>query len=186
MNQTTINGERVALHPKSISDAPRDYIWQKDAALAGLCGQKPLKISFIQYLTRYATGHSHPDKEQFAIRTLVDSKHIGNCAIYDIDRNRAEAQMGIIIGDRRFWGQGYGTDAFMTLISYAFNQLGMRRLYLKTLEDNRRARNCFARCGFKTCGSLLENGHTYVLMEQSYEDYVSRELASMKRLQGTA
>jgi RimJ/RimL family protein N-acetyltransferase len=182
MSRTPISGDRVSLHPKSLADAPRDYIWRKDAKLAALNGQPTLKISFIRYVTQFepASTSDHPTKEMLSIKTIAEGRHIGNCAVYDIDWDRAEAHVGIVIGDRRYWNKGYGSDAFRALVGYAFNYLGLRRLHLKTLERNTRARKCFSRCGFQPCGSLLENGDTYILMELSYEDYINRELVSNK------
>jgi len=173
MSRTPIRGERVSLNPKSLADARRDYIWRKDAELAALNGQHPLKISFIRYVTQFesASTSEHPAKDSFSIKTIAEGRHIGNCAIYDIDWEHSEAHVGIVIGDRRYWGKGYGSDAFRALMGYAFNHLGMQRLHLKTLERNVRARKCFARCGFQPCGSLLENGDTYILMQLSAEDY---------------
>jgi len=178
MSRTPISGDRVSLHPKSLADAPRDYIWRKDAELAALNGQPPLKIPFIRYVTQFesASASDHPAKETLAIKTIAEGRHIGNCAIYDIDWDRAEAHVGIVIGDRRYWDQGYGSDAFRAFMGYAFNHLGMRRLHLKTLERNTRAQKCFSRCGFQPCGSLLENGDMYILMQLSYEDYVNKGL----------
>jgi RimJ/RimL family protein N-acetyltransferase len=184
MNRTPINADRVSLHPKSLSDAPRDYIWRKDVELSALNGQPPLRISFIRYLTLFESTPigDHPAKEMLSIKTACDGRHIGNCAIYDIDWDLAEAHVGIAIGDRRYWGQGYGNDSFRALVDYAFNHLGMRRLHLKTLERNTRAQKCFSRCGFKTCGSLLENANTYIMMQLTYEDYVNREMLSCKNM----
>lgn len=178
MKRTPISGDRVSLHPKSLADAPRDYIWRKDTELAALNGQPPIKIPFIRYITEFesASEDEHPSKEMLSIKTIAEGRHIGNCAIYNIDRDHAEAHVGIVIGDRRYWGKGYGSDAFKALIGYAFHHMGMRRLHLKTLERNARARKCFAGCGFQPCGSLLENGDTYILMQLSYEDYVNSEL----------
>ena len=173
MSRTPISGERVILHPKSLSDAPRDYIWRKDAELAALNGESPLKISFIRYITQFQTGpdEDHPSKEIYSIKTIAEGRHIGNCAIYNIDWDSADAQSGIVIGDRRYWDHGYGTDAFKALTGYAFNCMGLRRLNLKTLERNARARKCFSGCGFKPSGSLLENGETYLVMQLDFEDY---------------
>jgi RimJ/RimL family protein N-acetyltransferase len=175
MNRISISGDRVSLYPKSLSDAPRDYIWRKDAELSALNGEAPLKISFIRYITQFENNAEgdHPSKEIFSIKTIADGRHIGNCAIYHINWDTAEAQTGIVIGDRRYWDHGYGTDAFKTLIDYTFTQLGIRRLNLKTLERNVRAQKCFARCGFTPSGSLLENGETYILMQLPYEHYVN-------------
>ena len=178
MNRTPISGERVSLHPKSMADAPRDYIWRKDAELSALNGETPLKISFLLYITQFQIGteSNHPLKEIFSIKTITEGRHIGNCALYDIDWDSTEAQTGIVIGDRRYWGHGYGTDAFTALLGYAFNGMGLRRLNLKTLERNIRAQKCFTRCGFRSSGSLLENGKTYVLMQLDYEHYVKSRL----------
>jgi len=163
----------------SLADAPRDYLWRKDAELAALNGQHPLKISFIRYLTHFesASAGDHPAKEFLSIKTIDEGRHIGNCAIYNIDWEHAEAHVGIVIGDRRYWGKGYGSDAFRALMDYAFNHLGMQRLHLKTLECNERARKCFSRCGFQPCGSLLENGDAYILMQLSVEDYAKTGLS---------
>jgi len=181
MNRTPISGNTVSLHPKSLSDATRDYIWRKDAELAALNGQPPLKISFLRYLAELDSSPAgeQPSALYLSIKTTAEGKHIGNCAMYDIDWDTAEAHVGIVIGDRRYWGGGFGADAFRTLIAYAFNHMGMRRLHLKTLESNIRARKCFTRCGFRPCGSLLENGNTYILMQYSYDDYIAREVPSI-------
>jgi RimJ/RimL family protein N-acetyltransferase len=188
MSRTPISGDRVSLHPKSLADAPRDYIWRKDAELASLNGQHPLKGSLLRYVTQFesTSTSNHPSKEILSIKTIAEGRHIGNCAIYDIDWDAAEAHVGIVIGDRRYWDKGYGSDAFRALIGYAFNHLGLRRLNLKTLERNARARKCFSRCGFQPCGSLLEDGNTYILMQLSYEDYINREMSSNKSVKKTA
>lgn len=186
MSRTPISGAKVSLHPKSMADAPRDYIWRKDAELAALNGEAPLKISFIRYITQFEIGPEgdQPSKEIFSIKTISEGRHIGNCAVYNIDWDSAEAQTGILIGDRRYWGRGYGTDAFKALLGYAFHHLGLRRLNLKTLERNVRAQNCFTRLGFRPSGSLLENGETYILMQLSYDDYVKLGSAPVSAYSG--
>ena len=44
-----------------------------------------------------------------------------------------------MIGDRRFWGKGYGNDAVNTLVRYVFTETRLRRVYLHTLDWNQRA-----------------------------------------------
>jgi RimJ/RimL family protein N-acetyltransferase len=178
MSKTPVSGERISLHPKSLGDATRDYIWRKDPELSALNGQPPIKISFLRYLMERNPSEpgDNPFREDFSIKTISEGRHIGNCAVYDIDRERSEAYVGIGIGDRRYWGQGLGTDAFRTLVGYAFHHLELRRLNLKTLEHNQRAQKCFARCGFTASGSLVEGGNIYLLMRLDYDDYVNREL----------
>jgi RimJ/RimL family protein N-acetyltransferase len=181
MKRTPISGERVSLHPKSLSDAARDYVWRKDPEMAALNGRAPIKISFMRYLleTDLSQNTENPVRQDFSIKTITAGRHIGNCAAYDIDRETGEASVGIGIGDRRYWGQGYGTDAMNALTAYCFHHLGLRRLNLKTLERNLRAQKCFSRCGFRPCGSVLEEGNSYILMRLEYDDYVNKGLANL-------
>ena len=94
-----------------------------------------------------------------------DGKHIGNCMYYDIDVRRREAELGIMIGDRDYWGDGYGADAVETLLRYVFAQGTLDRIYLHTLDWNQRARGSFAKAGFREVKSVRRGGMNFVLME---------------------
>jgi RimJ/RimL family protein N-acetyltransferase len=162
-----LNGTKVSLRPKSIADARRDYHWQKDAELMAFSGNPPLKESFLEYLAQSMTSYSPTEQtEVFAIRTLEDNRHIGNCALYEIDREESVAQLGITIGDRDFWCKGFGEDAVNLLARYAFETMRLQRVWLKTLEDNIRAFRCFQKSGFSPCGSIYREGRYYILMEK--------------------
>ncbi len=166
---------KVTLASKRRSDAPRDYRWQTDAELMALSGHQPLAIPFAEYLTRYDAGEQKPKTLFLSILTAPEGRHIGNCAVYDTDRTKGEASVGITIGEREYWGRGYGTDALKALLDYVFNGMEIRFINLKTLAENQRARHCFEKCGFQECGNLKEKGRNYVLMCLSFEDYAIRQ-----------
>ena len=161
-----ITRNKVRLCPKRLSDAVDDYAWQTDLELTRLDASSPLTMDFTQYLLRYADElyRFRRLKHQFAIDT-PEGEHIGNCAYYGIDDKRGEAEIGIMIGDRNYREKGYGTAAVTALVDHIFLETGLRRIHLKTLDDNERARRCFSRCGFTICGELIKNGHSFVLME---------------------
>jgi hypothetical protein len=88
-----LTGEKVCLCPKSIADARRDYAWQKDAELMAFSGNLPLKESFLEYLAQSVASYQlQTDVEMYSIRTLNDNRHIGNCALYGINRHNGPAQ----------------------------------------------------------------------------------------------
>lgn len=161
-----INGSKVIVCHKSLADAPDDYAWQTDPELAHLTATQPLTTSFPDYLLNYASQlrNRQPVKHQFAIKT-PDGKHIGNCAYYGINDNKGEVEIGIMIGNRKYWDKGYGTDAVTTLINHIFLKTSLGRIYLKTLDSNKRAQQCFNKCGFTPCGRLVKDGHSFILME---------------------
>lgn len=165
-DEPMINGEKVALREKSLSDAPNDYEWRCDPELARLDGVLPAVISFPEFMKSYEQELLYPSRHRrrFAIDTL-EGKHIGNCMYYDVDDERAEAELGIMIGHRDYWDKGYGTDAVTTLVNHIFSETSMERIYLHTLDLNLRAQRCFHKCGFVPCGSLKRHGGDFVVME---------------------
>jgi RimJ/RimL family protein N-acetyltransferase len=162
----TINGSKIRLREKKLSDVRNDYRWQSDPELAKLDAAPVLAMSFSLYLLDFATAlnQSHANRYPLAVETLYGI-HIGNCTCYDIDEKKGEAQLGIIIGNRDYWDKGYGADTVNTMVDHVFRTTKMNRLYLKTLDWNLRAQRCFAKCGFELLGRLRRNGHDFTLME---------------------
>jgi len=160
------SNSRVILRNKRMSDARDDYNWQKDPELSQLDATVPLDYSFDEYLADYASEVQYPyySRRPFAIDT-VDGKHIGNCVYYNVDDKKSEAELGIMIGDRDYWGQGYGTETMTALIDHVFRRTRLDRLYLKTLTTNLRAQKCFNRCGLEACGYLEQDSYSFLLME---------------------
>ncbi len=159
-----LHGDRVTLRTKSPDDASKDYDWATDPELMRLDAGRPCEFDFSLYLLVYPDGLADPEKVQFAIET-TEGTHIGNCTCYNINRVQKEAEMGIIIGDRKYWGKGYGSDAAITLMKYIFADLEMQRIVLHTLEWNIRARECFKRCGFVECGRITKHSYAFIKMK---------------------
>ncbi len=161
-----ITGTKIKLRDKKLADALDDYTWRTDLELAQLDATPLLTITFPQYLSDYASevGYPSPTRRPFAVETL-DGKHIGNCVYYTINDTKGETELGIMIGDRDYWDKGYGSDAVTTLVSYIFRQTNLKRIYLKTLNSNRRAQKCFQKCGFTPYGHLNKDGYSFTLME---------------------
>ncbi|MDY6911637.1 MAG: GNAT family N-acetyltransferase [Chloroflexota bacterium] len=161
-----VRGHKVILRGKRISDAENDYAWATDKDLMYLDAAEPYKMSFAEFYVRYRAGLNDIDDKRvaFGIETL-DGEYIGNCVCYNIDRFHKEAELGIIIGDRKYWGKGYGSDAMKTLMRYSFQDIGLEKLSLHTLEWNIRAQECFERSGFVRRGLVTRQGHEFVEME---------------------
>ena len=162
-----IKGKKVLLRDKRLEDAWQDYTWKIDPELARLDATLPLDVPFSTYLLTYAEeldrsidGKGHV----FAVETL-EGKHIGNCCYYNIEWDRRQAEVGILIGDAAYWDAGYGTDAVKTLADYVFRKEGMKRIYLHTLVWNTRAQKCFQKCGFVESRRIVRAGYDFILME---------------------
>ena len=162
----SLHGQKVILREKRLADAANDYAWGSDRELMCLDAAEPFEVTFAEFLVSYGEEITHQNKKhrRFAIETLA-GKHIGNCAYYGIDNMHKEAELGIMIGDREYWGKGYGSDAVTTLVYHIFRDVGVRRIHLHTLEWNIRAQRCFEKCGFTPCGHIVKRGHEFIKME---------------------
>ena len=91
----------------------------------------------------------------FAIEAHVDDQwvHIGNCGLHKIDWKNRNAVFGIVIGEKAYWRQGYGTDTAHTALRFAFNELNLRRVELEVYDFNPRARRCYEKAGYRHEGT---------------------------------
>jgi RimJ/RimL family protein N-acetyltransferase len=170
-----IKGNHIILRDKSINDVQDDYKWETDPELAMLDATVPVKLPFNRYKVDYAEEIRNPyfASCRFAIDTL-DGKHIGNCAYYHISERAGETELGIMIGDKKYWNQGYGVDVVSTLVAYIFEHTALKRVYLKTLATNYRAQTCFRKAGFKPYVRLVRDGYDFLFMEIYRREWLLR------------
>ena len=85
-----------------------------------------------------------------------DGTYIGNIGLHDIQQENRRALLGIIIGEKAYWGQGYGTDAIRAMLAWAFGYLNLNRVSLTVYEYNERAIRCYLKCGFRHEGRMRQ------------------------------
>ena len=104
---------------------------------------------------------------------------IGRLGYFNIDYRRKEAELGILIGEKGYWGQGYGTDAVQALLTHVFQETDLERVYLNTYAENSRAQASFEKCGFQRIGrnrrfSLDRGAYDEVQMEIHRDEWAAR------------
>ena len=87
----------------------------------------------------------------FAIVLKSENKVIGGTQISNIDLHNGVAGGGIWISEK-YWGHGYGTEAFGARIKYAFEVLGLRRLENGYFKDNEKSHKMQLKFGYKDEG----------------------------------
>lgn len=81
-----------------------------------------------------------------------DGAFIGTMGLHQFSWKDRVATTGALIGEKDYWGQGYGTDAKMTLLDYAFNTLNLRKICSSVLEFNERSLQYNLHCGYQIEG----------------------------------
>jgi len=159
-------GRRVILRRKRLSDAKDDYAWRSDEELARYDAVLPLRLTFSDFLATLVAQLRYPDpaRRSYAIED-EEGRHIGNAMYYNLREAMGEAELGITVGDRRYWDRGYGSDAVQALVKLVFREKGLRRMFLHTLDWNVRAQRCFQKAGFVPRGWVRRDGRNFLLME---------------------
>jgi RimJ/RimL family protein N-acetyltransferase len=77
---------------------------------------------------------------------------IGTLDLRGVQNKNRCADLGIQIGEKDCWSQGYGREAIGLVLAYGFNTLNLHRIELTVYADNTRGIRCYEQCGFKAEG----------------------------------
>lgn len=150
-----LKGQKVLLRAMTREDLDRLCQFNNDVEveLAG-GGDPPLPQSLARLQAEYDAdlGRGGRNGTSFAIE--ADGLFIGGCALFNFDHVAHRCELGITIGDKSYWGRGYGTDAVRVLLDYAFRHHNLHRVYLSVNSTNPRAIGAYRRCGFVEEGRL--------------------------------
>lgn len=83
-----------------------------------------------------------------------DRKFIGIMGLHRINWRDRTATTGALIGEKEYWGKGYGTEAKMLLLDYAFDTLNLRKIGSMVIAYNKRSLAYSLHCGYKIEGVL--------------------------------
>jgi RimJ/RimL family protein N-acetyltransferase len=167
---SVFKGEKVILRPMRKEDVARQYEFSQDVELAGLDCSYPRPSTAESACTAYESAKPDDNAAWFAIE--AGGTYIGDCCLLNINDRHGNFELGIVIGDRVYWGRGYGREAVKLLLAYGFHYLGGRRIVLTSLAKNERAIRCFRACGF------VEEGRPRkaIWVEGEYVDLVNMSI----------
>jgi len=153
-----IIGERVRLRAMEKGDLSVFVRWFNDPEVRrNLMMVQPLSMG--QEEKWYADMLDRPVDEHplcIEVKQGEDWVFIGNLAFMHIDQHDRSAEIGISIGEKRFWNQGYGTEAMRLMVGHGFENLNFNRIYLRVYETNPRGKRCYEKAGFSVEGCLRQ------------------------------
>lgn len=114
---------------------PRYVAWLNDAAVVRFSEQRHLHHT-LESCRAYRAGFEGTPNHFWALEAQDPRLgYIGTMTAYVDPRHRV-ADMGILLGERRAWGQGLGSEAWAAAANYLFRHEGMRKVTAGTLSTN--------------------------------------------------
>jgi len=146
-----IRGERVTLRPiDADEDFERGFGWVNDLEVTQFLG---IEGPITRHREREMLARERDPAHDIMLAILTEEgAHIGNCGLHRISLASRKAELGIMLGDKRYWGQGYGTDVVKTLCAFGFVHMNLQRIQLGVFSHNPRAQRCYQKCGFQVEG----------------------------------
>jgi RimJ/RimL family protein N-acetyltransferase len=150
-------GQRVYLRPLEKSDINKRYLaWINDSEIGKFLEVNLFPTTKNELLDYYKQIKRNRTNLIFAIVTKDKNRHIGNIKLGDINYIHRYADLGIMIGEKDFLGKGYGREAVLLLLDYAFNRLNLNKVILAVYSNHKIAIKCYSRIGFKIEGRIKD------------------------------
>lgn len=150
-----LTGKKICLRPIKASDINRRYLsWLNDAEVTKYIetGQFPVTKKDLE--TFYKEIKKSRTDVMFAMIEKKTGSHIGNIKLGGINWVHRYADLGIMIGDKKYWGKGCGAEACTLLLEYAFNRLNLNKVFLGIYATHKKAIRTYQKSGFKIEGKL--------------------------------
>ncbi len=150
-----IAGRAVDLRPLEPSDADLLHDLAADPAVAqAVVGWAP-PAGRADRAEHLAAGLADPRTRRLVV-VERGAGDVGLTGLWDVDHREGTAETGLRLR-RDAWGRGLGTDAVMTLMAWAFHDVGLRRLETTILDFNAASLALYAdRCGWTVEGRERE------------------------------
>ena len=149
-----ILGEKCYLSPINVEDYEKYANWVNDMEVsAGLIfASKLINIQSEKEALEGLTKSGY----NFAIIDSEKEELIGNCGFPKVDLLNRVGEVGIFIGNKDYWGKGYGVESLNLLLDFGFNVLNLHNISLKVYSFNKQAIKAYEKVGFKVAGKLRE------------------------------
>ena len=183
-----LEGERIVLRQLTDADVPALFSIFSDEevvkywsspAMVDLAAAEALLASIRQ-------GLRGRELFQWGIAPRESDEVIGTCTLYQLDMAHRRAELGFALR-RASWGAGIASEAVTTLLSFAFDALGLHRIEADADPDNERSIRVLERHGFRREGYLRQRWHHLgewrdaVFLGLLRSEFVTRSSDVMKR-----
>jgi RimJ/RimL family protein N-acetyltransferase len=151
-------GKLVKLRGLENADVDALLRWHSDEEVTDFLGPFDYPVTRASE-ERYVALASTTDFQRAFIIETFDAVAIGECGLRGFNWKSRNCELFITIGDKTYWGKGYGADAVRILTRLAFDKLNLHRMWLTVLSTNRRAIRCYEKCGFVSEGVYKEGSY---------------------------
>lgn len=150
-----LTGDRVYLRPMEERDIPYKVRWVNDQDIRKtLSSDYPISEEGTrQWLRNIALDRT---RKEFIVCLNEKDFPIGYGGFVNIDVKNSKAETYMVVGHKEYWGKGFAAEIRKLLLEYAFEELGLNRIYSYVWDRNEKMINLNKKFGFETEGLLRD------------------------------
>lgn len=153
----TLEGRNFILRVCREDNLPLRYVaWLQDPDVTRFLEIRHRPQSLETALAFVRSFDGPAEKYMWVIVARDSGEPIGTCTLYDVNRMHGSAEIGLMIGERAYWGSGASSEVIGLLADFAFDTLGLRRLTGGSYATNRGMNFTYRMLGFTREGQLRE------------------------------
>lgn len=149
-----------SLRPLERRDVPGMLEWMTDPTITQYFRFDASRVTEADCLAFIEAAQAQSDTRHYAIVDGNDG-YLGTVSLKHIDPAAGQAEYAISCRARAH-GSGAARAGTQAILRIAFQELGLRRVYLNVLADNARANAFYRKMGFtllrRECGAVLIRG----------------------------
>lgn len=131
----SLTGKLVQLRPFTSEDISEAYLgWLNDPQVTRFSNQRFRRHDRTSSLA-YLASFEGTDNLYMSMRRLTDDSAIGTMTAY-LSRHHGTVDVGIMVGDRRAWGKGYGQDGWNVMLDWLAGLENIRKITAGTAAPN--------------------------------------------------
>lgn len=138
----------IRFSPSDISD--RYLAWLNDPLVVQFSNQRFMRHD-VESCRAYLASFDGTDNLFLSIQQIAGGGAIGTMTVYSTMQH-GTADIGILIGDTKVWGNGYGLDAWKTVSDWLITHCRLRKVTGGTLACNGGMKRIFERSGMQPDG----------------------------------
>lgn len=148
---------RVYLRALELDDYMKIHEWRNDNVIRRNFSGVPM-FSSSENEKKWVENRIF-DKESVtcAICIKENDQFIGVVFLNNIDYHNRSASAPIFIGEKKYWKEGYATEARILIMKYAFVDRGLERICDFVIEDNIASIKIHEKTGYKKEGILRKS-----------------------------